>query len=38
MRQPSGALAVGAKATQQNGAWSVTKAVMCRRARRMTES
>jgi len=34
---PSGTLAVGAQAAQQDGAWTVTKAVMSRSARRLME-
>jgi probable AcnD-accessory protein PrpF len=34
---PSGTLAVGAEASQQNGDWVVTKAIMSRSARRLME-
>lgn len=34
---PSGTMAVGAQASQRDGEWSVTKAVMSRSARRMME-
>ena len=34
---PSGTLRVGAEATQVNGAWSVTKAIMSRSARVLME-
>jgi 2-methylaconitate cis-trans-isomerase PrpF len=37
MGHPSGALVVGAEASQQNGEWIVTKAIMSRSARRLME-